>query len=76
MYAVRESRDETAIRRVDWLGIVTLSLGLGGLVLGLVQANDYGWTSARILTEYAVGVAGLVAFILLAAARRATRCWT
>ena len=65
VYAVRESRDESAIRRVDWLGIVTLSVGLGGLVLGLVQANDYGWTSARILAEYAVGAAGLVAFVLL-----------
>jgi len=65
MYAVRESRDETAIRRVDWLGIATLSIGLGGLVLGLVQANDYGWTSGRILAEFAIGVVGMVSFILL-----------
>jgi EmrB/QacA subfamily drug resistance transporter len=65
IYAVRESRDESAVRRVDWLGIATLSIGLGGLVLGLVQANDYGWGSARILTEYAVGIAGLVAFVML-----------
>jgi EmrB/QacA subfamily drug resistance transporter len=65
IYVVRESRDESAIRRVDLLGIATLSLGLGGLVLGLVQANDYGWGSTRILTEYAVGIAGLVAFVLL-----------
>jgi len=64
-YAVHESRDETAVRRVDLLGIATLSLGLGGLVLGLVQANDYGWTSARILSEYAVGIAGMIAFVTL-----------
>src|SRR5436190_9490004 len=65
MYVVRESRDESAIRRVDLLGIATLSIGLGGLVLGLVQANDYGWTSGRILGEFAIGVVGLVAFITL-----------
>ncbi len=65
MYAVRESRDETAVRRIDWLGIATLSIGLGGLVLGLVQANDYGWASGRILGEFAIGVAGLVAFVML-----------
>jgi len=65
MYAVRESRDETAVRRIDWLGIATLSIGLGGLVLGLVQANDYGWTSTRILSEFAIGIVGLVAFIAL-----------
>ena len=62
---MRESRDETAIRRVDVPGILTLSIGLGGLVLGLVQANDYGWTSGRILTEFAVGVVSLAAFIVL-----------
>ena len=28
MYAVKESRDETAARRIDWVGILTLSLGL------------------------------------------------
>ncbi len=65
MWAVRESRDETAIKRVDVPGILSLSIGLGGLVLGLVQANDYGWTSGRILTEFAVGVVSLAAFIVL-----------
>jgi len=65
MWVVRESRDQSAVRRVDVLGIATLSLGLGGLVLGLVQANDYGWTSARILTEFAVGLVSLSAFIAL-----------
>ena len=65
LWAVRESRDETAIKRVDVPGILSLSIGLGGLVLGLVQANDYGWTSGRILTEFAVGVVSLAAFILL-----------
>jgi EmrB/QacA subfamily drug resistance transporter len=65
MYAVHESRDPSAVRRVDVPGIVTLSLGLGGLVLGLVQANDYGWTSGRIVLEFAVGVVGLLAFAAL-----------
>jgi EmrB/QacA subfamily drug resistance transporter len=65
LWAVRESRDETAIKRVDVPGILSLSVGLGGLVLGLVQANDYGWTSGRILTEFAVGVVSLAAFIVL-----------
>ena len=65
LYAVVESRDESATRRVDFLGIATLSIGLGSLVLALVQANDYGWTSTRTLTELAIAVVGLVAFGLL-----------
>jgi EmrB/QacA subfamily drug resistance transporter len=65
IWAVQESRDETAIRRIDVLGILTLSVGLGGLVLGLVQANSYGWASGRIAAEFAVGVIALAAFIVL-----------
>ena len=62
LYAVRESRDPSAVRRIDWAGIGTLSLGMGLVVLALVQANDQGWTSTRTLAELAVGAAGLVAF--------------
>jgi EmrB/QacA subfamily drug resistance transporter len=62
LYAVRESRDPSAVRRIDWAGIGTLSLGMGLVVLALVQANDQGWTSSRTLIELAVGAAGLVAF--------------
>ena len=65
LYAVNESRDENATRRIDWLGIVTLSVGLGSLVLALVQANDYGWTSTRTLGELVLAAVGLVAFGLL-----------
>jgi EmrB/QacA subfamily drug resistance transporter len=65
IYAVQESRDPSAVRRVDFAGILTLTVGLGALVLGLVQSNDYGWTSPRILAEFAIAVVGLTAFGLL-----------
>jgi MFS family permease len=44
---------------------MTLTVGLGALVLALVQSNDYGWTSPRILTEFAIAAVGLTAFGLL-----------
>src|SRR6476646_8062534 len=62
LYAVRESRDPSAVRRIDWAGIGTLSLGMGLVVLALVQGNDVGWSSTRKLAELAVGAVGLVAF--------------
>jgi EmrB/QacA subfamily drug resistance transporter len=65
IYAVQESRDPAAIRRVDFAGIITLTIGLGALVLALVQSNDYGWTSSRILAEFAIAAIGLTAFGLL-----------
>jgi EmrB/QacA subfamily drug resistance transporter len=65
LYAVPESRDESATRRVDALGIATLSVGIGSLVLAMVQGNQYGWTSTRTLTELGLAATGLVAFGLL-----------
>ena len=62
---MQESRDPSAVRRVDFAGILTLTVGLGALVLALVQSNDYGWTSPRILTEFAIAAVGLTAFGLL-----------
>ena len=62
LYAVKESRDESAARRIDWAGIITISIGLGALVLGVVQANTYGWTSTHTLTLFATAVVGLLAF--------------
>jgi EmrB/QacA subfamily drug resistance transporter len=61
---VRESRDPAA-RRVDWFGLATLSGGLFLLVLALVQGNDDGWASTRILAELSAAAALLVAFVAI-----------
>jgi EmrB/QacA subfamily drug resistance transporter len=60
--ATRESRDETSTHQVDIPGVLTLSVGLGALVLALVEGNSWGWGSASILGLLAVSVAALVAF--------------
>lgn len=59
---VRESRDPKA-RRIDWLGLATLSGGLFLLVLALVRGNDDGWTSTLILGELLGAAALLGSFI-------------
>jgi EmrB/QacA subfamily drug resistance transporter len=61
---VRESRDPEA-RRIDLLGLVTLSSGLFLLVLALVRGNDDGWTSALIIGELAGAAALLGSFIVV-----------
>ncbi len=70
LYAVSESRDPRAVRQIDYLGITTLTLGLGALVLALVEGNDNGWTSTRTLAEFAVAAVGLPLFGYLQATRR------
>jgi EmrB/QacA subfamily drug resistance transporter len=65
LYAARESRDETTRHTVDWPGIGALSVGLTALVLALVEANSWGWGSARILALLALAAVGIGAFLLI-----------
>jgi predicted MFS family arabinose efflux permease len=59
---VGESRDPAA-RRIDLLGQALLTSGLFGLVLGLLRANDDGWSSPGVIGELGGGVILLVAFV-------------
>ena len=46
---IKESRDTSAVQRLDLPGLLTSAIGLFALIYGLIEANTYGWTSARIL---------------------------
>lgn len=46
----------------DLAGALVLVLAVGGLVLGLVQAGDWGWTSARVLGAFAVSCLATAVF--------------
>jgi EmrB/QacA subfamily drug resistance transporter len=63
--AVRESRDRTVPRTIDYAGVATITVGIGALVLALIEGNDWGWGSARIIGLFALSVAGLLAFALV-----------
>jgi len=62
---VRESRDTSAGRDLDYLGVVVLTVALTAVVLALVEGNEWGWGSARIVALLAGGVAGLGAFLAI-----------
>jgi EmrB/QacA subfamily drug resistance transporter len=53
---------EATERKIDYLGIATVSAGLVAILLGLDQGVDWGWTDARVLALFGVGVALLAAF--------------
>jgi EmrB/QacA subfamily drug resistance transporter len=61
---VVESRDPHA-RPMDWPGQITLTGGLGLLVLALLRGNEDGWTSALIVAEMAGALALLAAFVAI-----------
>jgi EmrB/QacA subfamily drug resistance transporter len=65
LFAARESRDETVEKRVDVPGIVTLTAGLTAVVLALVEGNQWGWASSRIVGLLALAVVALTAFVVI-----------
>ena len=65
LFAIKESRDSTVPRTVDFAGVATLTVGIGALVLALVEGNGWGWGSPRILALLATSIAGLVAFFVV-----------
>lgn len=61
---VRESVDESASRRIDYLGAALASLGLGGPVFALIEQQVYGWGDPRVYVPLAGGLALLAAFLV------------
>ncbi|MGZ5323114.1 MAG: MFS transporter [Solirubrobacterales bacterium] len=71
VFAVRESRDETVDRRVDYPGIVTLTAGLTAIVLALIEGNSWGWSSLEVVGLLAGGFAALGLFAAIELRSRA-----
>jgi len=71
LFAVRESRDETVGREVDWAGTAILTAGLAALVLALVEGNDWGWGSPAIVGLLVAAAALLPVFLWVEARVRA-----
>jgi EmrB/QacA subfamily drug resistance transporter len=63
--AAPESTDPGAGTRIDWAGLAALTIGLGGIVLALIQSR--AWSGGAVIALALVGVAALVAFRLVEA---------
>src|SRR5437870_8519754 len=64
-FFVDESRDTSQEQRPDVPGLVASGIGLFALTYAFIEANNYGWTSGRILTAFAVAAVALIVFVLL-----------
>ena len=60
---VPESRSATA-RQVDWLGAVVATVGLGGVVYGLIESTSHGWGYPPVVGSLIVGFICLVGFMV------------
>ena len=63
LFAVRESRDTSVGRDVDYPGVAVLTVGLTALVLALVEGNSWGWGSSKIVGLLALAVLALPLFV-------------
>jgi EmrB/QacA subfamily drug resistance transporter len=61
---LRESRDETAPRTVDYFGAVLAVFGVGLLTLMIVQSDEWGWVTQRALVVLILALGFLVAFVM------------
>ncbi len=61
-WAVPSSKDPSAAP-IDLPGLVLSSVGMGTLVLSIIQAPDWGWLSGRTIAAIAAGVAVLALFV-------------
>jgi EmrB/QacA subfamily drug resistance transporter len=53
-----------AAQRLDLIGNALVSLGLFGIVLGLIRGGSIGWTNAEVLGGFLVGALALAGFLL------------
>jgi EmrB/QacA subfamily drug resistance transporter len=62
---VPESRDETARRHVDLIGLVTVTGGLTALILAIQESETLGWESSFVIAMLTAAVILLVLFIFV-----------
>lgn len=65
-WRIPESRS-TIAGRIDWVGALVATVGLGGLVYGFLESVSLGWNNPWVFGSLAVGLVCLFAFVLVEA---------
>lgn len=61
---LRESKDPTAVAMPDPLGGVLAIAGVGLLTAAIVEGDNWGWLSARVVGSIVLSIAGLILFVI------------
>jgi EmrB/QacA subfamily drug resistance transporter len=64
LWRIPESRSSIT-SRIDWLGTVLATLGLGGLVYGFLESARLGWSNPFVVGSLIVGFGCLAAFVFV-----------
>jgi EmrB/QacA subfamily drug resistance transporter len=66
LWHIPESRNPAG-GHVDWLGAIVVTVGLGGLVTGLIESVNLGWRDPLVLASLSAGVGCLILFVFVEA---------
>jgi EmrB/QacA subfamily drug resistance transporter len=62
---LRESRDETVPRSIDFAGLLTVAVGIAAVTFAIDRGDTWGWTSLATIGTMLVGLGLLAAFVFL-----------
>ena len=65
LITVKESRDPTRSKSIDFLGTLMIAVTLVPLLLALSEGSKWGWTSLATLGCFAISALGAVAFVMV-----------
>ena len=63
-WRIPESRSVKAIR-IDWVGAILATLGLGGLVTGFIESSTLGWGHPLVFGSLIAGIGCMIAFVFI-----------
>ena len=55
--------EKSAHARLDWVGAILATVGIGAPVFSLIEQHNYGWDSPLIYLPLIIGIASFIAFL-------------
>jgi EmrB/QacA subfamily drug resistance transporter len=65
IWRVPESRDEDSNGPLDWKGALLVTIGLAGIVYGLIESPQFGFRNTKVVVALVAGALGLAAFVFV-----------
>ncbi len=62
LWRIPETRNPSS-ERLDWMGALLATLGLGGLVTGFIESSSLGWGNPIVFGSLVIGATGLILFV-------------
>ena len=61
-FFIKESKNKKQSKKLDFVGIGHLTIGLGSLVFAIIEASSWGWSSPVIWSLFGLSLIGFIAF--------------